>query len=66
MVKYFNKSVIFRPHNVYGPNGLGARDTDFISKINKSIIKSNNNEEIAQKFKEMEQKRELLFILMIL
>ena len=46
--KYFNKSVIFRPHNVYGPNmGWEHVIPDFISKINKSIIKSNNNEEIT-------------------
>ena len=46
--KYFNKSVIFIPHNVYGPNmGWEHVIPDFISKINKSIIKSNNNEEIT-------------------
>ena len=38
--KYFKKSVIFRPHNVYGPNmGWEHVIPNFITKINENIKK---------------------------
>ena len=43
--KYFNKSVIFRPHNVYGPNmGWEHVIPNFITKINESILKKDKDE----------------------
>ena len=42
--KYFNRSVIFRPHNVYGPNmGWEHVIPNFITKINQKITNNNSN-----------------------
>ncbi len=42
--KYFERSVIFRPHNVYGPNmGWEHVIPNFITKINQNIINNNSN-----------------------
>ncbi len=42
--KYFDRSVIFRPHNVYGPNmGWEHVIPNFITKINQNIINNNSN-----------------------
>tara|TARA_Y100000996_G_scaffold334788_1_gene271215 strand:- start:98 stop:1078 length:981 start_codon:yes stop_codon:yes gene_type:complete len=42
--KYFERSVIFRSHNVYGPNmGWEHVIPNFITKINQNIINNNSN-----------------------
>ena len=40
--KYFKKSVIFRPHNVYGPNMGWETIPNFITKIGEGIKKVNS------------------------
>ena len=60
--KYFNRSVIFRPHNVYGPNmGWEHVIPNFITKINQKITKNNSNH-VNLEIQVMEQRLELLYI----
>ena len=59
MEKVFKKLVIFRPHNVYGPD-MGNEHV-----IPEFINRYKNLKKNFLKFKEQERKLDLLFILMI-